>query len=442
MIAFLLKISIVYAAGVLLLYGIAALNRKLAKMTRKKPEESEHAWMEEESNPCHDDICFFCGKDIDERLFFVQHMHRAVGEDFSTAYEDKAVSIPCCEGCLAANTAAAAKADRNNRIAALLALAAVFAALMYLFHGHSGAWLAAASNSILAGIAAYHVTGKIAKPAYRKKVEEYPVVATSRGKSLEVGAAPGEKPAAVCRILTRPGGATMELIYCPPGEFMMGSPASEVGRDDDEEQHRVKLTKGFWLGKYAVTQRQWKSVMGNDPSKWKGDNLPVESVSWDDCQEFIGKVNKRLKCGARLPTEAEWEYACRAGTSTAYSWGNVLNGVKANCCGKYPCGTDVKGVYLERTVEVDKYAPNPWGFYCMHGNVGEWCSDWYGYDYYKFSPANDPRGPDSGTRRVMRGGGWDSFASFCRSAFRLGHFLIVSRCEHDCGFRLCCSEVG
>ena len=176
--AFLLKISIVYAAGVLLLYGIAALNRKLAKMTRKKPEESEHAWMEEESNPCHDDICFFCGKDIDERLFFVQHMHRAVGEDFSTAYEDKAVSIPCCEGCLAANTAAAAKADRNNRIAALLALAAVFAALMYLFHGHSGAWLAAASNSILAGIAAYHVTGKIAKPAYRKKVEEYPVVAT------------------------------------------------------------------------------------------------------------------------------------------------------------------------------------------------------------------------------------------------------------------------
>ena len=242
----------------------------------------------------------------------------------------------------------------------------------------------------------------------------------------------------ICRTITLPGGATMEMIYCPPGEFMMGSPASEAGRDDDEVQHRVKLTKAFWLGKYAVTQRQWKDVMGNNPSHWDGGNLPVENVSWEYCQKFIDKVNAQLKCGARLPTEAEWEYACRAGTNTAYSWGDVLNGDKANCNGNYhPYGIDEKGEYLERTVAVDKYAPNPWGFYCMHGNVWEWCSDWYGADYYKWAPSNDPQGPASGKERVRRGGSWLIEARYGRSANRSGDFP-GNRFDY-CGFRLCCS---
>ena len=230
----------------------------------------------------------------------------------------------------------------------------------------------------------------------------------------------------------------MEMIYCPPGEFMMGSPASEDGRNDDEKQHRVTLTKGFWLGKYAVTQRQWKSVMGSNPSGWEGESLPVQNVTWQDCQEFIGKVNAQLKCGARLPTEAEWEYACRAGTTTAYYWGNALDGYRANCDGNHPCGTIGKGFYLKETVEVGKYEPNPWGFFCMHGNVSEWCGDWYSYDYYKRSPVDDPQGPVSGSQRVSRGGSWCSFARMCRSAHRARY--NPGDYGSNIGFRLCCSE--
>ena len=137
------------------------------------------------------------------------------------------------------------------------------------------------------------------------------------------------------KTLTLPVGATMELIYVSPGAFTMGSPSSEAGRFDDETQHQVTLTKGFWLGKYEVTQRQWRSVMGNNPSRFKGDDRPVETVSWDDCQKFIQKVNARLKCGARLPTEAEWEYACRAGTTMIKCRGKYIvagSGVRGWAC--------------------------------------------------------------------------------------------------------------
>ena len=257
--------------------------------------------------------------------------------------------------------------------------------------------------------------------------------ALRNGTSLETG---------VCRTITLPGGSTMEMIYCPPGEFMMGSPTSEGGRNESETLHRVQLTRAFWLGKYAVTQKQWMSVMRSNPSKWKGDNLPVECVTWEDSQEFIGKVNAHLKCGARLPTEAEWEYACRAGTSTAYSWGDALNGDKANCDGEFfPYGTDENGVYLERTVEVDKYASNAWGFYCMHGNVCERCSDWYDRDYYKRSPANDPQGPSSGPWHVLRGGCWFNAANRCRSASRAVYkdFALDVSNTGFVGFRLCCT---
>ena len=137
----------------------------------------------------------------------------------------------------------------------------------------------------------------------------------------------------------------MEMIYVAPGSFTMGSPSSEDGHEDDETQHRVTLTKGYWLGKYEVTQRQWESVMGDNPSRFR---------------QFGGE--------ARLPTEAEWEYACRAGTVTAYSWGDALNGDKANCDGNYPCGTTVKGRYRQETADVGSYSPNAWGFYDMHGN--------------------------------------------------------------------------
>jgi len=238
-----------------------------------------------------------------------------------------------------------------------------------------------------------------------------------------------------CRTLTLPGGAEMEMIYCPPGEFMMGSPTSEEGRNDDETQHRVRLTKGFWLGKYPVTQKQWQSVMGSNPSKFKGDDCPVEEVSWDDCQVFIKNVNAALGCGARLPTEAEWEYACRAGTTTAYFWGNALNGDRANCDGNYPCGTKTKGPYLARTTPVGTYEANPWGLCDIHGNVCEWCADRYG-DYPTGSVV-DPQGPASGVDRVLRGGCWVSNARNCRSAHRGGDY--PGDRSYFYGFRLSCS---
>ncbi len=199
----------------------------------------------------------------------------------------------------------------------------------------------------------------------------------------------------------------------------------------------VTMTKGFWLGKYEVTQEQWQSVMGENPSYFKGARNPVENVSWEDCQKFIEKVNARLNCGARLPTEAEWEYACRAGTTTAYFWGNALNGDKANCDGNYPCGNTQKGRFLQRTTQVGSYDANPWGFYDMHGNVYEWCYDWYDKDYYKNSPTDDPQGLSSGVFRVLRGGSWFHPARFGRSADRLGNG--PGRRGRNCGFRLCCS---
>ena len=236
--------------------------------------------------------------------------------------------------------------------------------------------------------------------------------------NMGIGMASGET-----KTLTLPGGATMEMIYVAPGSFVMGSPASEEGRFDNETQHRVTLTKGYWLGKYEVTQRQWQSVMGSNPSNFKGDNLPVENVSWDDCQMFIARVNNQLNCGARLPTEAEWEYACRAGMTMAYFWGSSLNGDRANCNGNYPCGTTVKGPYRERTMPVGSYAANAWGFCDMHGNVCEWCEDLY--EAY-------------GSTRVLRGGGWNDDSRYCAAGYPGCGYPPYNR-DH-LGFRLAASQ--
>ena len=258
------------------------------------------------------------------------------------------------------------------------------------------------------------ITG-LSKTVAEKRVAER----LQPGGSTAAAASPSGRAATLKagakKTIKLPGGVTMEFVWCPPGTFMMGSPSNEEGRYDNEKLRRVTLTKGFWLGKYEVTQKQWQSVMGSNPSYFKGENLPVERVSWNDCQKFFAKVNAQLNCGARLPTEAEWEYACRAGTTTAYFWGNALNGDKANCDGNKPCGTTVKGRFLGRTANVGSYAPNAWGIYDMHGNVCEWCSDWLGdYDL----ETTDPKGPSSGSVRVRRGQAWDCPAFRCRSAYR------------------------
>ena len=231
------------------------------------------------------------------------------------------------------------------------------------------------------------------------------------------------------KTLALPDGVKMEMVYVAPGSFTMGSPESEDGRFDDETQHRVTLTKGYWLGKYEVTQRQWESVMGENPSRFKGPDRPVENVSWDDCQRFIAKVDaearRQFGGGARLPTEAEWEHACRAGTTGPYGGSGNLDDM-----GWYG------GNSGNKTHPVGQKQANDWGFHDMHGNVWEWCNDWYasyGGD------TTDPIGPASSDSRVLRGGSWRNLARVCRSAYR-SRGLPGLR-DSYCGFRLCCSAL-
>jgi len=206
----------------------------------------------------------------------------------------------------------------------------------------------------------------------------------------------------------------IEMAYIPARSSTMGSPESEIGRDNDEVQHRVTLTKGFYMGKYEVTQDQWQKVMGNNPSNFTnaGGNAPVERVSWDDCQSFCGK----LGTGFRLPTEAEWEYACRAGTTTALNNGRELTSTTGRCQ-----NLDEVAWYDETsgstTHPVGSKKPNAWSLYDMHGNVLEWCQDWDGP--YPTGAVTDPAGPGSGSYRVVRGGGWYDDARHCRAANRL-----------------------
>jgi formylglycine-generating enzyme required for sulfatase activity len=221
---------------------------------------------------------------------------------------------------------------------------------------------------------------------------------------------------------------SMEMIFCPPGTFTMGSPSSESGRGGDETQHQVTLTNGFYLGKYEVTQAQYQTVMnGNsaglsvDPSNFKGNNRPVERASWEDAQVFLSRLNSIEQSAGRLPngwkyvlpTEAEWEYACRAGTTTAYSWGNDINASRANYNwdGGANDGNDSK-----QTVNIGQFSANPWGFFDMHGNVWEWVSDWKAN--YFTGAQTDPEGPASGSIRVRRGGSWNGAGTALRSAER------------------------
>ncbi len=230
-------------------------------------------------------------------------------------------------------------------------------------------------------------------------------------------------------------GVSFKMVRIPAGEFMMGSPSNEPGRDSDETQHRVRISKDFWMGRTEVTQGLWKAVMGSNPSHFSncGDDCPVEKVSWNDCQEFIRKLNGMVSGGNfRLPTEAEWEYACRAGTTTPFNTGRCLNGDQANYDGSNPLSGCSKGEYRKRTVKAGSFSPNAWGLFDMHGNVWEWCEDWYGN--YPSGSVTDPKGASSGSNRVFRGGSWNLSARNCRSALR-GRYDPGYR-FYNYGFRL------
>jgi formylglycine-generating enzyme required for sulfatase activity len=308
--------------------------------------------------------------------------------------------------------------------------------------------------------------GKIVKaPQMVMVVQGQAVAATIKAPAQPQPTTPAPTPAPVqqpAALPQRPVPANMVRIQ--GGTFTMGSPANEPSRGSDETHHQVTVSS-FYMGKYEVTQKEYQEVMGTNPSIFKGDNLPVENIRWYEAIEYCNKRSQKEGLtpaytidknpsdsnnnskndtmrwlvtrvpnadGYRLPTEAEWEYACRAGTTTPFNTGNNIITRNANYDGNNPYNNNAKGEYRQKTTPVGSFAPNAWGLYDMHGNVWEWCWDWYGA--YSSGAQTDPVGASSGAGRVYRGGSWGSYAELARSAYRSGN--APSYRYDSLGFRL------
>ena len=217
----------------------------------------------------------------------------------------------------------------------------------------------------------------------------------------------------------------MKFVRIQPGTFMMGSPQDEAGREKNEVRHKVTLTRAFMIQTTPVTQKQWKSLMDRNTSIFQGEDLPVERVTWAEAEAFCEKLSTKEGKHYRLPTEAEWEYACRAGTTTAYYAGN--NEAALGEAGWYGANSE------EKTHPVGQKKPNAWGLYDMHGNVSQWCQDRHGD--YPAGNASDPKGPADGSSRILRGGCWAESAKECRCARRSWNGPDIRQPYY--GFRVC-----
>ena len=231
------------------------------------------------------------------------------------------------------------------------------------------------------------------------------------------------------------GGVALKLVEIPAGKFLMGSPEGEDGRLASEgPQHEVTISKAFYMGVTEVTQAQYEAVMGKNPSQFKGRNNPVEQVSWNDAVEFCRKLSAKTGHAVRLPTEAQWEYACRAGTKTPFHTGDTITSEAANFDGTQPYVKSLAALFRRDTTAVGSFAPNLFGLYDMHGNVWEWCADWFDEKSYTAEDKTDPTGPASGAGRVLRGGCWYNGPRDCRSASR--YWFKPDGALSDFGFRV------
>jgi sulfatase modifying factor 1 len=330
-----------------------------------------------------------------------------------------------------------------------------------------GGWLKERRPSVLAAEAAREAAERLARESAEKALREAEAARQAESAREAAERSRREKLARdgmlvypAPKELTLSSGVTMRFARIAPGEFLMGSPSGEEGRDADEgPQHKVRLTKGFAMGVTAVTQAQWEAVMGTNPSRFKGPTLPVEQVSWFDAVEYCNRLTEWLNrnggpyrkpyyaidgervtagvgTGFRLPTEAEWEYACRAGTQTQFHFGPTISLKQAHY---YPDESVPWENRAGNTKPVGSFPANAWGLHDMHGNTLEWCWDWYGEKEYatrsSSSVTQDPTGPLSGSARVVRGGSWSYDPWFLRSAFRDGYSPSVRIISF--GFRLC-----
>ena len=297
----------------------------------------------------------------------------------------------------------------------------------------------------------------------RSIASQYPIAAESRNRLRQLQQSLGlsneevariEEPIAAAKkafVEDLGGGITLEMVAIAGGTFKMGQTEAEkqqlireVGEETYQKylarelpQHQVTI-QPFFIGKFAVTQAQYQAILGEDPANFKGEKRPVEKVSWHQAVEFCDRLSQKTGKKYRLPSEAEWEYACRAGTTTPFSFGETIATDLANYNGNYTYGSGTKGIYREETKEVDSFPPNGFGLYEMHGNVWEWCADHW-HENYQGAPADGSAwiiGGDS-DRRLLRGGSWYSNPRNCRSAYRNWNESVNG--DNDIGFRLVCS---